>query len=143
MTFGITRAALDAIVQHARRDLPNECCGLLVGTDGHIEEARPAANLRLGPTRYLIDPEAHFRALRESRASGRIVVGAYHSHPRGPSSPSQTDIEEANDPALVHLIVSLEHDEPVAHAFRLCGGDYTEIELAITARRPRGHPGGS
>ena len=143
MTIGIAPPALEAIARHARRELPNECCGLLVGTREQIDEATPARNLRLGPTRYLIDPEDHFKALRESRQSGRLVVGAYHSHPRGPSTPSPTDVSEANDPALVHLIVSLEHGEPVARAFRLSGGGYTEIELVIATRRPHGRQGGS
>ena len=131
MTIRISRAALEAVVRHARREQPNECCGLLIGTEAEIEEARPARNLRPGPTRFLIDPQDHFKALREARASGRLVRGAYHSHPHGPPTPSATDVAEAHDPALVHLIVSLEDDGPVVRAYAIDAG-YTSIDL-VTA----------
>ena len=124
------REALDAVLRHARQDLPDECCGLLVGTSERIERAVPARNLRRSPTRYLVDPEDHFAVLREVRATGRVVRGAYHSHPRGPDTPSPTDISESHDPSLLHVIVSLRDEQPGVRAYYLADGGYTAVDLA-------------
>jgi [CysO sulfur-carrier protein]-S-L-cysteine hydrolase len=95
------------MVAHARAEAPLECCGLLLGTFGVIEEAFPAANLRQSATAYLVDPADHFAAIRRTRAEGLMVVGAYHSHPRTPAVPSDVDLREALYPEFVYVIVSL------------------------------------
>jgi proteasome lid subunit RPN8/RPN11 len=101
------------IVAHARRDAPNECCGLLVGRPGEILEAVPASNGASEPTRrYEISPVDYFAQIRRCRRinaaqSERFaVVGAYHSHPRGGPEPSETDVAEAFRD-FVFLIVGL------------------------------------
>jgi proteasome lid subunit RPN8/RPN11 len=125
----IRSTALDVITAHARREAPRECCGLLIGRDDLIEEAWPAANLREGEVAFLVSPEEHFAAIRHARATGRLVIGAYHSHPRSPAVPSATDIEEANDPELLHVIVSLATDPPGVRAWRLADGLATEVAV--------------
>jgi len=104
---------LTAIVAHARRDAPNECCGLLVGRPGDVLEAVPASNGAADPTRrYEISPVDYFAQIRRCRRinaaqSERFaVVGAYHSHPRGGPEPSETDVEQAFS-NFVFLIVGL------------------------------------
>jgi proteasome lid subunit RPN8/RPN11 len=102
----ILSTAVAAMIAHARHEAPRECCGLLIGREDLIEEAWPAVNLREGDVSFLISPEDHFAAIRHARATGQVVIGAYHSHPRSPAVPSPTDTEEANDPRLLHVIVS-------------------------------------
>jgi proteasome lid subunit RPN8/RPN11 len=89
-------------VAHARRDAPNECCGLLVGRAGEILEAVPASNGASDPARrYEISPVDYFAQIRRCRRinaaqSERFaVIGAYHSHPRSGPEPSETDVAEA------------------------------------------------
>src|SRR4030095_10291806 len=61
----IDREALTAIVAHARRDAPNECCGLLVGRPGEILEAVPASNGAAEPAkRYEIPTVDYFAQIR-------------------------------------------------------------------------------
>ena len=98
----IDREALTAIVAHARRDAPNECCGLLVGRPGEILEAVPASNAAPDPTRrYEISPVEYFAQIKRCRrisaaqSESFAVLGAYHSHPRGGPQPSQTDTAQA------------------------------------------------
>ncbi len=99
----IDREALTAIVAHARREAPNECCGLLVGRPGpHILEAVPASNGASDPTRrYEISPVDYFTQIRRCRRISAeqsdtfAVLGAYHSHPRGEPEPSETDRAQA------------------------------------------------
>ena len=124
----IRRAVLDEIVAHARADAPQECCGLLLGSEGEIEERVAAANLRRSAVAFLVDPADHFAAIRTARARGRAVIGAYHSHPGSPAVPSPTDIAEANDPAFVHVIVSLAASEADVRAYRIRGG---QVEIVV------------
>ena len=113
----IDREALTAIVAHARRDAPNECCGLLVGhpaalpehgTAGpaeagpHVLEAIPCSNGSSEPAkRYEISPVDHFaqikrcRRINEAQSENFAVIGAYHSHPRGGPEASETDTAQA------------------------------------------------
>jgi proteasome lid subunit RPN8/RPN11 len=98
-----------AIVAHARRDAPNECCGLLVGRAGgpaeaglHVMEAVPASNGAAEPAkRYEISPIDYFAQIRRCRRINEqqkdrfAVIGAYHSHPRSGPQPSETDAQQA------------------------------------------------
>ena len=139
----MTRAVRDAVLDHARRTLPYEGCGLLIGAaagaDTRIARAWPARNLRRSRTRYLIDPADHFAAIRVARRSGLAVVGAYHSHPASPPSPSATDDREADDAALVYLIASPVRGE--VRAYRLDAGRLRPVELRTTVSPETGRPG--
>lgn len=129
--LGIRRSARDAMIAHARAQAPLECCGLLIGSAGAIEAAVPARNLRASDTAFLVDPADHFAAIRRARADGRAVVGAYHSHPRSPAIPSPSDVEQALDPAMIHVIVSLaEPDAPDLRAYRIDGRAIVAAPLA-------------
>jgi len=127
----IRRDVVDAIVEHARRDRPLECCGLLIGIGDEVVECRAARNLKESPVAYLVDPGDHFEAIRRARARGLAVVGAYHSHPRSMAEPSATDIREANDADFIHVIVSLADAEPQVAAFRIDGSRAIRLPLAL------------
>ena len=92
MALTVPRSVMQALREHARAAEPEECCGLLLGREGRIEAARPAANVaRERRTRFEIDPQALIDAHRAARAGGREVIGYYHSHPAGAARPSATD----------------------------------------------------
>jgi proteasome lid subunit RPN8/RPN11 len=103
------RAAMEA---HARRTYPEECCGILLGSDSAgrktvratiaIENAEEDAARR---KRYTISPRDMLEADREARRTGTDVIGFYHSHPDVPAVPSATDLREATWPALSYVIV--------------------------------------
>ncbi len=62
-------AVCDAVVAHAREAVPDECCGILIGTHDEVVAAVRAANLSESSSRFLIDPQDHIRARREARAA--------------------------------------------------------------------------
>jgi proteasome lid subunit RPN8/RPN11 len=128
----VSRAVHDTVVSHARAAAPDECCGLLLGTDASIDQAVPAANIAAAPrSRFLIDPKDHIDARRAARARGLEVVGFYHSHPRSSAGPSQTDIAEAAYPDHLHLIVSTACDPPDVKLFRVAqSGQWTLVSVA-------------
>lgn len=117
---------------HAREEAPRECCGLLVGTGDAVVRHVRARNAEPGATRYLIDPQDHFHAIRQARADGLDVIGAYHSHPATAPVPSATDIAEAaNGAGFFHVIVSPLNAE--ARAYRIDAGEWESVELKVAA----------
>jgi proteasome lid subunit RPN8/RPN11 len=102
---------------------------LLLGTDADILDCRSAANVANDPLRrYLIDPHDHLRAIREARARGLEVIGAYHSHPRSAAVPSFTDAAEGFD-HFVFVIAGLVAEPPELTAWRWAGGNFTAVPL--------------
>jgi proteasome lid subunit RPN8/RPN11 len=127
----ITKAAVDAIVAHAREAAPDECCGLLIGSPTRIEQAHRARNLHASPSRFLIDPQDHFAAIRAARAAGRAVVGVYHSHPSTPPEPSATDLAEATYAEYLYAIVSVRTEPAELRLFRLEAAEFVEESLVV------------
>jgi proteasome lid subunit RPN8/RPN11 len=124
-------AARAEMLQHAREEAPNECCGLLIGRRGSVEGTLRARNLQPGPTRYLIDPVDHFGAIRTARSKGQRVVGAYHSHPASPPVPSESDIAEASGGRdFLYVIVSPADGE--LRGYYLTGNDVIFVDLLAT-----------
>lgn len=126
----IRQDAFDRIVAHAVEEKPNECCGLLIGTADLVHDVVRARNVRRSPTKFQVEPADHFAAIRRARAAGLEVVGAYHSHPNGPSGPSEMDRVRLNDPTMVHVIVSLAHGTRTVRAFRFSEGSFSQLEFA-------------
>lgn len=117
------------MLAHARAEAPRECCGLLVGKDASIIRSVRARNSANTATRYLIEPEDHFAAIRAARAEGLEIVGAYHSHPSSAPVPSPTDIAEADSGAdFLYVIVSLANDE--VRAYRINEGVCKPLALS-------------
>lgn len=118
------RDAYDAIVEHAREGAPNEVCGVLGGECGEersrVRTVRRAENAAKNPeTRYAIDPAEAIELIEVIEAEGDLV-GFYHSHPAGPSEPSETDAERAAWPGKSYVIVALD-GEPFVGAWRWNG----------------------
>jgi proteasome lid subunit RPN8/RPN11 len=127
----VSRSVVDAIIDHARQDAPNECCGMLVGSLDEVDASVPTRNIAPTPaTRYEIDPREHIALNRELRGSGREVVGVYHSHPQGPNRPSASDVAEAFYPQFVYLIASLANPlDAEVRAFEIKDGEATEVAM--------------
>lgn len=130
----IAQALIDEIVAHAREDLPNECCGLIGGTDGVAETAYRARNEFATPFSYRVSSDDQYRIVeKEMRGKGEELLAIYHSHTKSPAYPSQTDLNEAVSwPEQVYLIVSLADPEsPDLKAFWLKDNKIAEAELVV------------
>lgn len=119
----IPRSVRRAIVAHARRERPRECCGLIVGRDGRVQSAVPMRNVARGTTRFRIDPRDHIELRRRLRAEQPAldIIGVYHSHPAGRAYPSRTDVAEAHYPDWIYVIVGLGAPRAEIGAFRIVG----------------------
>jgi proteasome lid subunit RPN8/RPN11 len=131
----VAAGVIEAIIRHAQREAPRECCGLLVGNEFRIDESVPTTNIASDPSLFLIDPAEHIDLNRRLRGTLRSVAGAYHSHPNGPPAPSRRDVAEAHYPEFLYLIVSLVGDPlmPVC-AYRIRDREAVEVILVDEGR---------
>ncbi|MEA2254634.1 MAG: [CysO sulfur-carrier protein]-S-L-cysteine hydrolase [Solirubrobacteraceae bacterium] len=129
-------ALLERIVAHARRDFPNECCGMVGVRDGQAVALHEATNVAASPLRFEVDGLEILRADDVFAADGAEMGAIYHSHTRSDPYPSQTDINfAAGWPGVEWLIVGLRADgEPTVRSYRIDGGDVTEVEVEVDGR---------
>jgi proteasome lid subunit RPN8/RPN11 len=125
----ISRAHWDALVDHAREDAPNECCGYLWARDGQVEGTERAENERKSPYGYSLDAQSMLEVWKLDDEGG-FQVGTYHSHPKSAAEPSQTDMNLAEYPDWLYLIVSLE-GEPMVRGWWIREGKVTEEALEV------------
>ena len=111
----LTQSADAAIRDHGQATYPHECCGALVGRDGHVTSVVALPNTtEEGPRRrFLVRPSDYREA--EARASelGAELLGFYHSHPDHPARPSQYDLDHAW-PTFAYVIVSVTADDSLS-----------------------------
>jgi [CysO sulfur-carrier protein]-S-L-cysteine hydrolase len=125
----IRNAIAGAIADHARREHPSECCGLLSGSNGLITDIHQLRNDAEKPeTRYFATPEELFAAMRRIRESGQSLLGVYHSHPRTPAYPSVSDVEMAFYPEAYYFIISLEPSIEL-RAFKIEDARIEDVEI--------------
>lgn len=138
MTLVLPLSLLDEIRRHAVSTYPEECCGFLIGRAGGdhlVEEIRKARNSAPDSrrTRYSIDAQSIMEAEKRAAASGRVVLGYYHSHPDHPSVPSEFDRAHAW-PSYSYLIMSIRMGSPdSSRSWRLddAGGRFFREEMRI------------
>ena len=124
----------DEMIAHSIEEDPNECCGILSGADGTVQELYRITNTAKSPYRYLMDPQEHLNADLDSERKGMEFVAFYHSHTHSPPYPSGTDVRMALQSGYLdvhYVLVSLESKvEPQVRAFRIDeAGNITEDEI--------------
>jgi proteasome lid subunit RPN8/RPN11 len=124
---------LDEIVAHAREEAPNECCGVVAGSNGRATGVYRARNAEASPLRYTIHPSDQFRITMEIEKRGEEIAAIYHSHTKSPAEPSQTDVNLAeNWPDPLYLICSLaDPAQPEVRSFEIRDGRSREVELDV------------
>jgi len=131
----VTAEIRRVMVAHAVSCLPDEACGLLASDgSGRLCAVYCLRNATPSPTAYTLDPEEHFRALRDAESRGRRLAGVFHSHPKGPAAPSPTDVAQALEPDWLYVVVSLEDPAvPEVRGFWIRGGSVEEEALVDPA----------
>lgn len=142
-SVALSRAIRQAIVGQARSELPNEACGLIIGTGwagqgGTPLRYAPCRNKAASPYRYEVHPDDLLRLTIEADDADHGFWGIVHSHTHTPARPSPTDIGLAFYPDALYLLVSLSPDEadPATgaeslRAWRIVGGVVYEVGITI------------
>jgi proteasome lid subunit RPN8/RPN11 len=135
----IEPALLDALIEHALADAPNECCGVVAVTPGDPPLATAvhrAVNTAASALRFEVDPRELLRLIDEIDDAGQELGAIYHSHTRTPPYPSQTDVNfAANWPGVEWIIIGVSDlDEPNVRSYLIDRGEIIEvpIETAVT-----------
>ncbi len=132
MKLRISPEQYDQIVEHARAEAPNECCGIVSASGGQAVKVYPATNARASEFSFVIDGEEQLRIDREIDAGGHEYGAIYHSHTRSAPEPSLTDIKYAQMwPGVLWIIVGLANGEPEVRTWRIDEGAVSEAELVV------------
>jgi proteasome lid subunit RPN8/RPN11 len=127
---------VQALIDHARSEYPNEMCGVIVGDRPAADGGKPlrwepTRNRAASPLRYEIHPDDLLRLTIETEDAGNEFWAIVHSHTHSPPRPSPTDIGLAFYPDAVYLLVSLADGEPAVATWRIVGGEVHPIELIV------------
>lgn len=129
------------MIDQARREYPNEACGLIVGSGppsegGTALRFEATRNAAASPYRYEIDATELLRISLAVDDADEAIWGIVHSHVRSAARPSPTDIGLAFYTDALYLLVSLADAEadpttgqPGICAWRIVGGQVFEVLL--------------
>jgi len=139
----IDQATYDAIVAHAKRDHPDEACGVVAGPpgEGRPERFIPMVNAAGSPTFYEFDSMELLNLYKEMDDRDEEPVVVYHSHTATEAYPSRTDISLASEPNAHYVLVSTrEHGNsagPVEfRSYRIVDGVVTEEQVSVVETLP-------
>ena len=129
---------LEGIREHALKEYPYECCGVVVGkinSDGDdilyrckniqndLHKTDPKKFQRDARTAYYIDPKETIKIFKEAERSGLVIKVFYHSHPEHDAYFSEEDMRmalfegEPLYPNATYLVISIYDRKIVKEAF--------------------------
>jgi len=116
----IPKAIFQEMVDHAKREWPLECCGILGGKDKTIQKSFELQNTEKSPVLYSMSPREQMKVFEEMEKESMKMVAIYHSHPHTIPFPSETDVKLTFYPDVSSIIISLKEEEnPVVKAFQI------------------------
>lgn len=123
---------VDQVVAHARRDHPDEACGVIAGRDGVATRVVEMDNAERSPTFYRFDAKEQLALWREMDDRDEEPVVIYHSHTSTEAAPSRTDITYAGEPGAHYVLVSTREPGVVEfRSFRILDGAVTEEDVRV------------
>ena len=140
----IRRDLVDAMVAHARRDHPDEACGVIAGPadTGRPERFVPMTNAARSPTFYEFDSMEQLKLWREMDARDEVPVVIYHSHTATEAYPSRTDIGLATEPDAHYVLVSTRDPQDYElRSYRIVDGAVTEEPVDVVESYLFSHTG--
>lgn len=130
----IDHTTYNQIVAHARRDHPDEACGLVACRGGRPTRVIPMANAARSPTFYEMDPLEQLRVFNDMEDAGEDLLVIYHSHTATEAYPSRTDINIAGYPDAHYVLVSTRYaDEVEFRSFRIVDRVASEETVTVVA----------
>jgi proteasome lid subunit RPN8/RPN11 len=126
----LKRAHISTMERHINSEAPLEACGMLAGRNGVVELVLAVKNAAESKVRFLMEPRAQLRAMQQIEAEGLDLLAIFHSHPKGSSEPSPTDIKEAAYP-VVNIIWSKAGRRWQRRGFWIEVGTVVEVPLTV------------
>jgi proteasome lid subunit RPN8/RPN11 len=129
MRLLVSDSNLKKVEVDARARATVEACGILVGKresgDFEVVDVVKASNMANSSTRFEINPEELYRAIRGAEAKGLEVLGFYHSHLGYGAGPSAVDLNRMKFfPDFVWLICDISNEGAEFKAFIMRGKNW-------------------
>ena len=129
----LPQAMVDQVLAHARRDHPDECCGVIAGKDGVATRLFEMTNAERSPTGFVFDSAQWLEVYREVDDADEEFLVVYHSHTMTEAYPSRTDIRWSRETEFAHwLLVSTRSEQDEVRSYTIEDGLVTEEEVRIT-----------
>tara|TARA_B100001142_G_scaffold329307_1_gene392153 strand:- start:7356 stop:7790 length:435 start_codon:yes stop_codon:yes gene_type:complete len=130
------------IIEHAKKDAPNEACGIIHSKDGQPSSIHKVTNTANSPYRYEMDGLQQLNLEKTRDENGEHLFAIYHSHVATEAKPSPTDIRMAffppgsfdSDPMfenIFYILVSLAYDDPDVRFYKINKGPSVK-EITVT-----------
>lgn len=130
----IKKNHIDQIKEHAQKDYPYECCGILLGKfengEKTVTQVLEIVNEKEDENkhnRYLIPSSKILETELYAIKNGLDIVGFYHSHPDHSAIPSAFDVEHAL-PVYSYLIVSVYDAKAIDFTISVLSTDRAKFE---------------
>ena len=107
------------MIEHAQKELPLECCGILSGKEKTVQKAYELQNIEESSIQYSMSPREQLKVFEDMEKESMEMVAIYHSHPHTIPFPSETDVRLAFYPDVSSIIISLKEEDPVVKAFQI------------------------
>lgn len=130
-TLVIPESNWERMRAHVAAAAPEEACGLVSGSGSIARRVIPIENTLHSETRFRMEPGAQIKALMEIDARAEKLLAIYHSHPRGPNHPSETDITEATFPEALSLIWYPHDGEWTCRGYVLSRQGWEAVQIRI------------
>jgi proteasome lid subunit RPN8/RPN11 len=129
----LPRVMVDQVLAHARRDHPDECCGVISAADDQAARLFEMENAERSPTGFTFDSAEWLRVYRDIDDADEVPWVVYHSHTMTEAYPSRTDVRWSETAGFPYwLLVSTRADEDEVRAYTITAGEVSELELTLT-----------
>ena len=115
----IPNTIFQKMINHALRESPLECCGILAGKGRTVRRLYEMMNRDSSTTTYRVAPEEQLKVFSEMEKEGLDMLAIYHSHPDTIPFPSVSDVRLAFYPDVVYVIISLRDGGTCVKGFRI------------------------
>ncbi|MEW6374680.1 MAG: M67 family metallopeptidase [Thermodesulfobacteriota bacterium] len=116
----IPKSIYQRMVEHAQKEWPLECCGILSGKEKTVQKAYELQNIEESSNLYSMSPREQLKIFEEMEKKSMEMIAIYHSHPHTIPFPSETDVKMTFYSEVSSIIISLKEEKnPVMKAFRI------------------------
>lgn len=132
----IRRDLIERMIAHARRDHPDEACGVIAGPEGSDRPERfiEMLNAERSPTFYRFDSAEQLRVWLGMDERDEEPVVIYHSHTATEAYPSRTDVKFASEPNAHYVLISTRDElgpDAEVRSYRIVDAVITEEPVHI------------
>ena len=130
----LSRQLANQLIQLAIQSPTEEVCGLIGGIKGEAHSFYPITNIAPHrATQYQFDQTQQIEVMKVLRENNQTLFAIFHSHPTTEAIPSKADIEQANYPEAIQLILSLNTKGVVEiRGFKIIDQEVEELVLVLS-----------